>query len=126
MPNKKDTLCWDCQKAVKGCAWSQRFEPVEGWTAEKVERRLPYLHKGVRRVEVGETYHVIDCPEFVPDEPREKPKADRGRVYTEKEKAFIREKLAEGRSVSWIGLKLGRKESAMRDKVKKMRRAGEL
>ena len=29
---KKESLCAECFNF--GCAWHERFEPVEGWTAE--------------------------------------------------------------------------------------------
>lgn len=36
---KGTQLCWSCVNAVPslehGCPWSERFEPVEGWTAEE-------------------------------------------------------------------------------------------
>lgn len=50
-----ETLCWRCQKSTGGCRWSQRLEPVDGWTAvEKVMRDC-------------ESFQVIECPEFVWD-----------------------------------------------------------
>ena len=35
----KEQLCWACQKACGDCSWSSCFQPVEGWTAEKVQRK---------------------------------------------------------------------------------------
>ena len=61
-----DTLCWECANAVpdlygkRGCTWSRRFEPVEGWVAKKVHK-ASYDHVG------GDSYHVIKCPMFVQD-----------------------------------------------------------
>lgn len=51
--------CDHCKKFAGGCSWTDtdletghtKFQPVEGWTAE--------------RSEVG--YHIIDCPEFESD-----------------------------------------------------------
>lgn len=43
------TLCWDCKCSVeRTCDWARSFEPVEGWTAKAV----------------GDSYLVMDCPEF--------------------------------------------------------------
>lgn len=59
---KKQTICWKCQNAVprveggvyvKGCRWSIKHKPVEGWTAE--ERTLEDLV----------TYNVRSCPKFI-------------------------------------------------------------
>lgn len=41
--NHRPTLCWSCRRACGGCSWTARdpkthevrFEPVEGWEAEK-------------------------------------------------------------------------------------------
>lgn len=63
-------LCWKCQNAVpsiytkRGCNWSIKFEPVEGWTATETERD--------RNGQQG--YRITACPEFVPDEEKPKPK----------------------------------------------------
>lgn len=60
---KKATLCWRCRHTVPsvstGCAWSCRFVPVEGWTAEK--------HQQKQSGSVYETYCVISCPLFQKD-----------------------------------------------------------
>lgn len=62
-----DTLCWQCANAVprtehgryvRGCSWSIAFEPVEGWTAQKVMMEVYCMkHK--------ESYCVSACPKFV-------------------------------------------------------------
>lgn len=59
------TLCWTCQRAVpgdktSGCSWSRKLEPVKGWDA----------YKSMKRSNAGrmDTYHVLDCPEYLPDE----------------------------------------------------------
>ncbi len=63
-PNKTN-ICFDCKNAVPdnnghGCAWSRKFEPVEGWTAKPV-----ILRSG--GCAPTETYHITACPEFDPD-----------------------------------------------------------
>lgn len=52
------TLCWDCTKAVGGCAWSTLFKPIEGWKAQEIKATStkPYT-----------TYLVEECPEFERD-----------------------------------------------------------
>ena len=52
-----DTLCWRCIKSANnGCSWSERFEPVEGWTA--VPTKIKFCDY------TDDSYRVIDCPEF--------------------------------------------------------------
>lgn len=59
-------ICFDCQNAVpnaetgRGCPWSERFEPVPGWTAE--------LTTVNRNWNSSPTYAITDCPLFIPDE----------------------------------------------------------
>ena len=68
----RTNICIECQKACGGCSWSEmdpvtgtiRFEPVPGWTAEKVLLNFGTTTSG-RKV-VTETYHITACPEFVP------------------------------------------------------------
>ena len=48
--NVRHSLCWDCANAIGTCSWSDRLEPVDGWHAERSEK--------------GDTWNVIDCPEF--------------------------------------------------------------
>lgn len=68
----RTNICFDCQKACGGCSWSAidpvtlkpMFEPVPGWTAEKVV--LQTGHSGTKAYFV-KTYHITGCPEFVPD-----------------------------------------------------------
>ena len=46
------SLCWCCGNACNGgCTWSERLEPVEGWTAVEVKGGLT----------------VTECPEFIRD-----------------------------------------------------------
>jgi len=49
--DKKETLCWDCQRAVCGCSWAKKLKPVEGWVAEENERG----------------FRVVECPLFIED-----------------------------------------------------------
>ena len=62
----RGTLCWRCKKAVGRCAWTEldsskkvRFEPVPGWVAVK-SLGIPGRK--------SESYMVLSCPEFDPDE----------------------------------------------------------
>ena len=62
----RGTLCWRCKKAVGRCAWTEldsskkvRFEPVPGWVAVK-SPGMPGRK--------SESYLVLSCPEFDPDE----------------------------------------------------------
>lgn len=62
----RTNICFDCKNAVpnnegRGCPWSRSFEPVEGWTAEKV-----MLNIG--NYQMAETYHITACPLFDPDD----------------------------------------------------------
>lgn len=53
-------LCCYCMKAYGGCAWSRRFEPVEGWTA------TPTVINATNRQGEYEvkSYKITACPEF--------------------------------------------------------------
>lgn len=62
--NYVPSLCWDCANATGGCSWSQSFEPVEGWKAEREENKLG----------IGESYRVEECPLFKRDDPKVKKK----------------------------------------------------
>lgn len=66
---KNQTLCWTCQNACCGCSWSQSFTPVEGWEAKPTKIRLVPLAKG--GLEYIESYKVISCPNYIPDEERD-------------------------------------------------------
>lgn len=67
--NYAKTLCWDCQNAVpsrdgkRGCSWSRKLIPVDGWQAEPTEKRDSFDR-------VCASYLVKACPLFIPDEPR--------------------------------------------------------
>lgn len=45
------SLCAECNNAIGGCSWSESFEPVKGWKAKRVD----------------DTYSIIECPLYVPD-----------------------------------------------------------
>ncbi|HBS60910.1 MAG TPA: hypothetical protein DEA44_16810 [Firmicutes bacterium] len=60
--NKNETLCWRCYHATNPegkCPWSARFEPVEGWTADKGWVRI-----GDYSTQKIESYFVRACPLF--------------------------------------------------------------
>ena len=71
----RPNICFDCKNACGACSWSAvdpatgkvKFEPVPGWTAEKVilnagwSNGKPYF---------TETYHIKACPLFDKDKPR--------------------------------------------------------
>lgn len=63
----KASICIGCKRGGGRCSWSQRFEPVPGWTAEKVIIRTQ--SNGKARHE--EIYKVIDCPSYQPRKGRE-------------------------------------------------------
>lgn len=56
----------DVQNACGGCSWSRRLEPVEGWTAVRRD-----IHNNTWPNTEMVSYRISDCPEYVPDEPRE-------------------------------------------------------
>ena len=60
---KDGSLCWDCKNAVPhgehGCSWSERFEPVPGWDAERRD-----ISRGPKKEGMTESYFVYRCPEF--------------------------------------------------------------
>lgn len=60
----KPTLCWKCEKACGGCAWSKDFIPVDGWKAEKT---MILADRGYYANKVVDSYIVKKCPLFVDD-----------------------------------------------------------
>lgn len=66
-------ICFDCKKACGQCSWSAAdpltgellFQPVPGWTAEKIEQNGKYRCKYS-----GPTWHITACPLFEPDDKR--------------------------------------------------------
>lgn len=62
----KANICINCKNAVPdnrghGCPWSERFDPVHGWTAEPSVLRAGY-GKPI------ETYRITACPMFDRDD----------------------------------------------------------
>lgn len=60
---EKANPCLDCMYAVpkmgeQNCCWAERFEPVEGWIAQKVY--YPWAHSPSCK----ETYAIEYCPKF--------------------------------------------------------------
>lgn len=55
-----ESLCFKCGNCVDGCSWSRTFTPVDGWKAEP-----NYINS-----DEAESYHVVECPLYVPDKPR--------------------------------------------------------
>ena len=113
---KKDTLCWDCKKAsFNGCSWDRKLIPVEGWKAERVMRP---------DVRGGETFHVISCPEFEQDR---KPEPTQPKnAYTPHELDVIRNGVQNGESAVMIAWRLNRGVYGVRDRIRMMRRRGEI
>jgi hypothetical protein len=63
LDSDKKTLCWKCGNAAsKGCSWSDKFIPVDGWTAE-------YKPIKVARNRIADSYLVTACPEYIADIP---------------------------------------------------------
>lgn len=54
------TLCWRCKNCFGGCSWSEKFEPVEGWNAERTV--IKYFN-----IETP-SFLVRDCPLFIEDD----------------------------------------------------------
>lgn len=69
------TLCWRCANAVpnsagtRGCSWSRKLIPVEGWDAEQTSLYAERWdrNKGCSIFNPQTSYVVKSCPEFVPD-----------------------------------------------------------
>ena len=53
-------ICWRCGNYCRGCSWSEKHKPVEGWkavrTAVKNRGRLEF-----------HSYRIIFCPLFIQD-----------------------------------------------------------
>lgn len=54
------SLCWNCKNCFGGCSWAERFEPVEGWRAERTI--IKYFN-----IETP-SFLVRDCPLFAVDD----------------------------------------------------------
>ena len=50
-------LCESCKNFAYGCEWSERFEPVEGWTA------VPTVLSSSEGRYV-KSYHITACPKY--------------------------------------------------------------
>lgn len=67
--NNVQTLCWSCANAVpsadgeRGCPWSLKGEPVEGWSAIRRDIRLQSTGKKDKARSV-ESYLVVACPRY--------------------------------------------------------------
>ena len=65
--DKSQSICWSCQNAVpsadgsRGCEWSIKKQPVEGWTAQ--ESWQTAIHGEKLR-----SYKVLSCPKYKEDE----------------------------------------------------------
>lgn len=70
----KPTLCWDCKNSVPdgthGCPWSERFQPVPGWKAEKTKFLQQYTLRGKVIRRNTDSYRVLECPMFIVEERR--------------------------------------------------------
>lgn len=65
-------ICIDCARACGGCSWTGiddkgelRWEPVPGWTAEKIQMK-------VGNYKTVDTYHITACPLFIREEKKER------------------------------------------------------
>lgn len=54
------TLCWRCENCFGGCSWSENFEPVEGWRAERTT--IKYFNTETP------SFLVRNCPLFAADD----------------------------------------------------------
>ena len=87
--NNHTNICFDCKRACGGCSWSEndpvtgkiRFEPVPGWTAERVPINLSWG--------IDFTYHITACPLFEPDEPRKRRASDKLELTAEQSRLFV-------------------------------------
>lgn len=57
------TLCWKCEKACGRCSWSDRFEPVDGWSAVPTKILVSSREKENSR-KYTDSFDVYYCPEF--------------------------------------------------------------
>lgn len=62
-PQYRSNICFDCARAVGGCPWSRRFEPVPGWKAKAITRSLG-TNKGEYDGHLVDTYEITACPLF--------------------------------------------------------------
>lgn len=71
---QSDQLCWNCKRCTNpdsfSCPWASDGIPVEGWTA--AEGRTYYSEKSPvtgKRVRIGMSYSITECPLFIRDKP---------------------------------------------------------
>lgn len=57
METQIESICWDCANAYGQCAWSRKFEKVEGWVAVKT---VIQQNEG----DTTDSYCVLWCPKF--------------------------------------------------------------
>ena len=57
MKNQKDSLCWECRKAVGGCSWSREGRKVK---RARVEKKTVKYGNRLLCLSI-----VARCPEFV-------------------------------------------------------------
>lgn len=59
-------ICWYCKRAGGGCAWSQHFKPVNGWTAKPTIIKNKIKKKnGNTYISLCPSYRITECPEFI-------------------------------------------------------------
>ena len=87
MQYKRETLCWSCQRAVKGCSWSKSFVPIKGWVAEPNILK-PVSNKYCEK-KIIKSYCVISCPLYLKDEPREIFQEDEEETENEEKRMFM-------------------------------------
>jgi len=74
------TLCEKCANAVPnahhGCPWSERGEPVPGWTAEATSIRQQTTLFKKPKPRYIDSFCIEACPLFIPDEERQQAEPD--------------------------------------------------
>ena len=68
------TICWSCANACGGCSWSRykTHEPVPGWTAIPTKIGMQINSHGRIKRGTVDSYIVLECPEYIPDAPRQR------------------------------------------------------
>lgn len=74
-----ETKCWTCQRGPRSeCSWFARHEPVPGWQAVRrdvlVKTTVGPTGKRKHLRKRLESYLVVDCPLYLENEKKEKPK----------------------------------------------------
>lgn len=111
----KDTICWECANACGGCSWSRKkAKPVPGWDAIRHD-----LYGGI------ESYIVISCPEFAPDEKaknmerRVKRCKSHHSVWTDEELQTLYAMRSDGKTVQECAKLLGRTYLSVAKKIER-------